>query len=145
MTKGRWTDEKYRKSLDIVTELVERYRPEALALKRLHPSRSSVDLDRLVQEIAELAEQRGITVCRYGIKELEAFFNVGGRRNKRKMAEAIVSEYAMLHSELQKEFDPDPHKRNKNSYYVRMFEAVALGAVCFHEMDNCQPSRHPES
>lgn len=131
-----WSNEKYLKTIEILTALLEQYEPDVLSVKRFHPSRSSVGLDRLLQKIITLAEKKRLKVCRYGIKEMEACFAVEGRRNKRKMAEAIVSEYPILHHELQREFDPDPDKRNKNPYYIRMFEAVGLAAVCFHEEDN---------
>ncbi len=116
--------------MEILSDFTEQYRPDVLAVKRLNPARSSAGLDRLVGKIIALSEKQGITVYRYGIKELEAFFHSEGRSNKRKMAELIAAEYPVLHGELNLE------KRNKNPYHLRMFEAVALGAMCFHQMDN---------
>lgn len=130
VTKGPWSDSKYRKTIEILSEFIGQYRPDALSVKRLNPSRSSVDLDRLVQKIIALSEKKGIRVYQYGIKELEAFFYPDGRSNKRKMTEIIVSEYPVLHCEL------DLERRNKNPYYLRMFETVGLGAICFHQLDD---------
>lgn len=130
VTKGKWSSEKYRKTIYILTGFIEQYRPDILSVKKLNPSRSSVGLDRLVQKIIALSEKKGLKIYQYGIKELEAFFYSEGRSNKRKMAEIITSEYPVLHSEL------DSERRNRNPYHQRMFEAVALGAICFHKVDN---------
>jgi Holliday junction resolvasome RuvABC endonuclease subunit len=130
VTKGKWANEKYRKILAILSVFIEQYSPDVFAIKRLNPSRSSAGLDRLVRKIIALSEKKGIRVYQYGIKELEAFFDPAGRSNKKKMAEIIALEYPVLLRELNSE------KRNKNRYHLRMFEAVALGAMCFHQLDN---------
>jgi|WetSurMetagenome_2_1015567.scaffolds.fasta_scaffold00114_18 Holliday junction resolvasome RuvABC endonuclease subunit len=130
VTKGKWTADKHRKTLRILSAFIGQYRPDAMAIKRLNPSRSSAGLDRLVLKFIALAEHKGIQVCQYDIKELEAVFQVEGRGNKREMAEKIAADYPALHGDLALE------KRSKNSYHLRMFEAVALGAACVRELDN---------
>jgi Holliday junction resolvasome RuvABC endonuclease subunit len=140
VTKGKWSNEKYRKTMAILSEYVDRYRPDALSLKLLNHSRSSVGLDSLVDKIIAFSEKKGLKLCRYGIKELEAFFYAEGRSNKRKMAEMIASQYPVLYSEL------DQERRNKNPYYLRMIEAVGLAAACFRDLENSERSRRaPES
>jgi len=139
VTKGKWSALKYRKTIDILSAFIEQYRPDVLAVKRLDPARSSAGLDRLVEKIITLSGKQGIKVYRYEIKELEAYFQAEGRSNKRKMAEIIAAEYPALHGELNLE------RSNKNPYHLRMFEAVALGAVCFHELDNSERSKHVPS
>ena len=134
VTKGRWSNEKYRKIMEILSGFVEQYSPDVFAIKRLNPSRSSVGLDRLVRKIIALSEKKGIRVYQYGIKELETFFDSAGRSNKKKMAEIIVSEYPVLYCELAKE------RNNRNPYHLRVFEAVALGSFCFHQLDNSNKS-----
>lgn len=129
VTKGKWSDEKYQKTIKILSEYIEQYRPDILSVKRLNPSRSSVGLDRLVQKIIALSEKKGMKVYQYGIKELEVFFYSEGRSNKKKMAQVIASEYPVLYSELDSEW------RNRNPYYLRMFEAIALGVIGFHEAE----------
>lgn len=135
VSKGKWSNEKYAKTLKTLSEFVEQYEPDVLAIKKLDPSRSSAGLDRLVRKIIAFSERKRIMIFQYDIKELEAFFHVEGRSNKWKMAEIIASEFPALHYEL------DLERRNKNSYHLRMFEAVALGALCFHLLDNAEHSR----
>jgi|WetSurMetagenome_2_1015567.scaffolds.fasta_scaffold00416_3 hypothetical protein len=136
VTKGKWTADKSRKTIKILLAFIDQYRPDVLALKSLNPSRSSAGLDGLVQKFIDLAERKGIWVCRYSIKELEAVFRVEGRSNKQAMAEKIVADYPALHGEL------DLEKKNKNAYHLRMFEAVALGTACFRDVDNADQSGH---
>ena len=130
VTKGKWSALKCRKTIEILSGFFEQYAPDVLAIKQLNPARSSAGLDRLVKKIIALSDKQGIKVCRYEIKELEAFFQAEGRSNKKKMAEIIAAEYPALHGEL------DLERHNKNPYHLRMFEAVALGAVCFRQQDN---------
>lgn len=129
VVKGKWSREKMKKLRLIVSELIERYGPNALAIKKLHPSRRSVDLKRLVSRIKGLAKRRGLRVYQYSIGDLEAFLSPESRINKREMAEILASEYPVLFHELEREKD------NRNPYHIRMFEAVALGSICFHHLD----------
>src|ERR1043165_1621744 len=46
----------------IITEAIERFRPDALAVKRLHASRSSPSLDQLADSIRDLSRRRKLPV-----------------------------------------------------------------------------------
>jgi hypothetical protein len=127
--KGGWSETKMEKMLMIISDLASRYEADVLVIKRLHPSRSSKNLDHLVGEIMGRANAAHIRIHEYSIKELEQHFSPGERMNKRKLAEKVVMEYPILWNELEQE------KRHKNSYYTRLFEAVALGSVCLDHLD----------
>jgi Holliday junction resolvasome RuvABC endonuclease subunit len=127
--KGKWCKEKMKRIAKIVSQFIEQYQDNALAIKKLNPSRSSGNLNRLVSQIKGIARRKKLKVYQYSIKDLEAFFSDGERMNKKKLAEIIASEYPVLLHELGKE------KSHKNPYHIRMFEAVALGSVCFHHLD----------
>jgi len=122
--KGRWSKEKMANALGIVSEFIDRYEPIILVIKKLHPSRRSQNLARLVARIKEFSRRKGLKVCQYSIKEIERFFIEGGKLNKRNLIEAIVRLYPILHYDLTKE------KSHKNAYYIRAFEAVALASIC---------------
>lgn len=128
-TSGKWSDEKIEKILSIIKELITQYRPDALAIKKLKPCRSSENLDKLVERIKQLCEREGIKIHEYPIKVLEGYFSKD-KINKRKLAEIIATRYPVLFHELVKE------KGIGNPYYIRMFEAVALASVCSHQLDN---------
>jgi len=121
--RGKWTKEKAERILDVIGEHIELYDINRIALKKLHPSRSSKNLKLLVSRIKALANKNRIKVRSYSINMLERFFLVDEKSNKKNLAEKIVSEYPVLIHELEKE------KSNRNSYYLRIFEAVALGMM----------------
>jgi hypothetical protein len=50
--------------------------------------------------------------------------------NKRKLAEVMVNRHPELFHEFIRE------KSNKNLYYTKLFEAVALGSICRHELQD---------
>lgn len=115
--------------LATVLSFVNRYQVNVLAIKRLHPSRSSRNLDALVSAIKHEIRHKGLKVHEYSIKQMERSFSISGKLNKKKMAEQVVREYPVLFNEFEKE------KTHKNSYWARLFEAVALGSVCHDESE----------
>lgn len=127
--KGKGPKEKMEKIKEIVTSFIELYQADVLAVKKLHPSRRSGNLKRLVAKIKELSKRKGLKVYQYSMGDLEVFFSPEERINKKGLAEIITSKYPFLFHELKKE------KSNKNLYHIRMFEAVALGSACFHQLD----------
>jgi hypothetical protein len=126
---GKWSTGKMGKALSVVSGLIKQHEPAVLAVKDLHPSRSSPNLIRMVSRIQEIARRKGILVCRYSIEDMKTFFFPEDCRNKRELADKIASEYPALLNDLGKE------KSSKNPYHVRMFEAVALALICFHNID----------
>ncbi len=128
--KGRWSKEKLKKALTIISTWIERHRPDLLAIKRLHPSRSSRGLNSLQTQIQRICLRKKLPLTQYSIKYLETVFCPEERKNKRSLAEAVAADYPELYHELNIE------KLRKNSYHMRMFEAVALGAAGINEIDN---------
>jgi len=127
--KGKWSKGKQQKTLAVARLFMNQYEPDVLAIKKLHRSRSSGNLNQLVSRIKQHSKRKGLKIYQYPIKELEAFFFGEARTNKNKLAETLISKYPFLRHEFNKE------KNNKNPYYIRVFEAVALGAVCSHQLD----------
>jgi Holliday junction resolvasome RuvABC endonuclease subunit len=126
---GRWSSDKMARVIMLLSSLIDCHKPDVLAIKRLHPSRSSPNLNKLVGRINELSKRKGLMVCQYTIDELKRHLQSENRMAKRDIAEIVVKEYPILSHELRKEH------ANMNPYYIRMFEAVAIGSVCFHQLD----------
>jgi Holliday junction resolvasome RuvABC endonuclease subunit len=127
--KGRWSKEKMERAKEILSDLIDQYDLNVLAIKRLHPSRSSKNLNQLVARIKDFSKRKGLRIYEFSLKDLEKFFSPEEKINKRKMAELVASDYPFLFQMLEKE------RRNKNPYAIRMFEAIALGICCFHQLD----------
>ncbi len=128
VVNGKLPKEKIERVMAIVSGFIAEYKPNALAIKRLHSSRSSYNLNMLVTKIKEFSRRKKVKVYEYSIKELEAFFSTEGKTNKKKMVEMIASKYPDLSNEFNRE------KKQKNPYHTRMFEAVALGSICVYQL-----------
>jgi len=121
--RGKWSKKKEKRILEIITEQIELYDINGLAIKKLYPSRGSKNLKLLVSRIKALAKRNRIMVQSFSINQLERYYLSDEKPNRRNLAEKIVSEYPVLVHELEKE------KSHENSYHLRMFEAVALGMM----------------
>ena len=123
---GLDVSQRMKKGKSIVLQYIDQYCPDILVMKRLHRSRSSPYLNRLATGIKQLARRKRVKVFQYSIGEMKAFFTGKKRSNRQELAEILVSKYPVLIPEFKKE------RENASPYYMRMFEAVALGAICSH-------------
>jgi hypothetical protein len=114
---------------ECVMDYVNQYGINVIAIKKLHVSRSSKALRRIADEIENLAVNRRLVLHEYSIDELKEKLLSENRRNKHLLMEEISARYPFLLSDLEKE------SNHKNPYLIRMFEAVALGTVCFNAID----------
>ncbi len=118
---------KYRMSnvARTLSQLIDQFSPHVMVIKKLHPSRSSSNLNKAVVQMKDLAKQKSLKVYQYPLQSVEQSLSGGEKTNKRRLAEMVAETYPFLHYELKKE------KTNRNPYHVRMFEAVALG-LAYH-------------
>jgi len=126
---AKGTQEKIKKAKEIISDFIERYELQVLALKRLNLKKSSKNLNSLVRKIKEFARKKGLFICQMKLPEIKESILPGRRINKKELSQVMVSRYPELLFDFKKE------RRNKNSYYERMFEAVALGLSCFYKVD----------
>jgi Holliday junction resolvasome RuvABC endonuclease subunit len=110
-------------------EAIARFQPDTLVVKWLHSSRSSTSLDRLTGAVRELARRRRLKLREYSITDLKNALCSEARGNKRRLAAAVAAMYPVLSRDFQKEM------ANRHPYYLRMFEAVALGIVCYRRTE----------
>jgi hypothetical protein len=122
--RGQWSKAKLKKAVEIIKRVVDHYHPSAIALKSMSPIRSSRNLRLLSANIRRIAQLKHIKTFEYAISDLKRHHSGEMTlRNKKQLAEILASQYPDLYFELEKE------KRNRNPYYMRMFEAVALAAM----------------
>jgi len=122
---GQWSAVKLSKILKAVRTEIELYAPLALAVKRVHRSRSSQGLECLIMEIKSLAEQRKLPVYEYPLGALlRAFVPNKSRPTRKDMARGLASLYPILQTEAEREM------KNRIPYYIWLFEAVAAGLLC---------------
>lgn len=123
VVSGKWSERKLEKIRTMASRLIEEHEPDALAMKKLHPSRSSQNLARLSKEIEELAGENHLRIRRYSLREMGEFYAPGQRISKKRIAGYACSTYPVLLRVLHNE-----HSHN-NPYHIKMFEAVALGVM----------------
>jgi len=128
--KGKWCKGKTEKAKKILSDIINRYEVNVLAIKKLHPSRSSKHLNRFVTSLKDFSRKHCVKVHEYFLNDIKSSLFLGSKTNKKQMAELIVAQYPFLDHPFKKE------KRNRNPYFTRMFEAIALGFVCFRQLDH---------
>ena len=117
-----------QKATAFLDRFMDQYPTDVLALKMLHPSRSSKQLDRLTDEIKDFAKAKKRRLYAYSLEELEAFL-CNEHFTKQHLVRAVVKQYPGLLYEYRKE------QYNRGAYYMRVFEAVALGQLCADWLD----------
>lgn len=122
-------ENKIKKAKEIISDYVQQYTPQVLAIKRLNLKRSSKNLNSLARKIKEFAKRKGLAVYQLKLSQIKESITPGKRINKKTLSKMVVSQYPELLFDFKKE------KKNKNAYYQRMFEAVALGLACFYKFD----------
>lgn len=120
---GKLSPSKSLKMASLVDRLIDDYEPDIIALKRLHSSRSSCCLDQLCSYIETTASANSIQLEKHSIEEVERFFAPNKQINKTMLSELVCQKHPVLRRELERE------QENLNPYYVRMFEAAALGTM----------------
>ncbi len=124
--KGKWSRKKMRDAETALGNLIDRYHVGILVVKKLHPSRSSRNLNCLVRSIERLAKEKRIRVRLYSLDDVKKCLAVGTKANKMAVAGTVTARYPFLSYELERE------KKHKHPYYVRMFEAIAAGILAFN-------------
>lgn len=114
-----------------IADAIERFHINVLALKKLHPARQSQNLIDLVDVMKTVGRQANTSIIEFPIDVIEQFL-LKGKLNKKRLAEEVASMYPVVFHEFERE------KKNKNKYLTRMFEAIALGDLCFHRLDKEQ-------
>jgi Holliday junction resolvasome RuvABC endonuclease subunit len=129
VVRGKTPKGRIRVATKIVLEATDRFHPQVFAVKDLHQSRSSSALNGLIDSITDLARRRKIRIAAYSIGQLKTALCPEAKGNKRGLAKDITALYPVLAHDFQKEMD------NRNPYHLRMFEAVALGVVCYRQLE----------
>jgi hypothetical protein len=114
----------------ILAGLIARYNPEVLVIKKLHPARSSANLKNMAAGIDAYCRRRGMAVFSYSIQDLKSVLLNSSRVHKKELIKILTAEYPELAHEFKRE------ARNRNPYFLRLFEAVALGHVCLSAINN---------
>ena len=135
---GKWSSEKMEKIERIYLGILGKFRPDYIALKKLHTARSSPELRESVERLKQFCNARHIPVYEYPIRYFEEMI-LSDNVNKKGLVDSITELYPILFNEAEKErtqFKQNRKRTRERIYYTWMFEAVALAHVCFNQIDN---------
>jgi hypothetical protein len=130
VVKGKDIRAKRRFVRELIGEQSNRYGVSVLVLKKLNPARSSQSLRLIASEVTKFAASRGLALHEFSVGDIKARLLATERGNNRLLMEEVAARYPFLFREVQRE------EKNKNPYLIRMFEAVAMGIVCFNKLDS---------
>ena len=121
--KGSWSAMKLKDILYALKCYIEDNGITVVAIKKPDELRSSSALDRLVSEITILAKGLKVKVYSYSLSQLKKSYSTEKICSKEALIKLVVKKNPNIIPEFNKEL------RNKNSYYYRMFEAIAVAQI----------------
>lgn len=120
---GTWSKEKRKNILKVIEKYSVKYQVKVVAIKVNHASRSSKGLIELINAIRKFSAKQSLLHFEYSIEELKQFNFPNVKANKESLLKSMVDIHQELLSEYTKEM------RNKDGYYLKLFEAVACAKV----------------
>jgi len=118
--KGRWSQVKQHCIITAIKKVIKQYGITEIAFKTPDPKRSSPELNRLIAAVKKLAVKNEIKVYSCSLSDLKCTYS---KVTKAELWEHIALQYPELFFEYQRE------QMNSNSYYEKIFEAVACAKM----------------
>lgn len=115
-----WSHEKLDKIINVLHQIIIKHNVSVLAIKVVHPNRSSDGLNQLISAITSLSKSKEVTLFICSVWDVKTHCLKDGKTNDEKVVEYVFQKYPELHREYQKEIN------SKNPYYVKGFEAIAI-------------------
>ncbi len=127
------TDKK-RRSLKLISDLIEQYEPTVLVLENYagKGSRRCRRVTGLIDEIRELVLKRKVKVKSFSRAEVKKAFSESGASNKYEIAIAIAKRFPELAPRLPRFRKP----WMSEDYRMSIFDAVALALTFFFQFNN---------
>ncbi len=119
--------ERLTKLRNILTKLITHYKPARLALKSIHPSRSSQLLRQAVNEVTRVTSDNKLALRSYSLVDLKDEAGQTRKANKKLLARACTVEHPIL---TQAFSHPSAFRLD---YHMRAFEALAAAQRCRRE------------
>lgn len=121
--KSSWS---FSKVTEIITSLeacVRQYSIKQVILSIPPAHCQTKEFLYLMKRIKQFFNQQTIPVISEPSSALHVFIKEHKRTTKKKLMRALVEKFPELHVEYEKEM------RNKNKYYIKLFEAVGMAAL----------------
>ncbi len=123
LRKGAWSLNKRNKVLTSLQSWCTSYTIINIALATPHENQSNEQINELLESIKAHCKSNKIKICSYPPQAVYRFCEENQPRTKKEVMKKMCELYPELLTCFNKE------KRNKNKYYVKLFDAVALATI----------------
>lgn len=120
---SKWSEKKYAHIITSLEQHLTNYELTAVALKLPHPSRSSKNLNRLIDALKRIAKKKDVEIFEYSLVDLKEYYSENGDLDKQELMACVAKSKPELQSVYYLQ------KRNKQGYYNKVFEATALSVM----------------
>jgi len=123
LRKGAWSLNKRKKILTSLQSWCTTYTIINIALATPHKNQSNDQINELLDSVKALCRSKGISICSYPPQTVLRICDEGNPKTKKEVMRKMCELYPELLTCFNKE------KRNKNKYYVKLFDAVAVATL----------------
>lgn len=117
-----WSPQKRDSILSGLASCITHYTITDIVLSIPDLHHQTADFKEMCSAIETFAMVHGITVVSYTAKEIYQYFGSRLKRTRDRLMQRLVLFYPELQRYYEKELE------NKNKYYIKLFEAVAVAA-----------------
>jgi|ERR1051325_3252919 crossover junction endodeoxyribonuclease RuvC len=115
----------------IISRLIADYEPQYLAIEKTFMIQKSAALLTIVaDEIKATAKREGLTVFEYAPLAVRKMICKSGKATKKGVAKVIALRFPELTRYVERQ------TKWETLYYAKLFDAVAVGLVCFDELSS---------
>jgi crossover junction endodeoxyribonuclease RuvC len=119
-----------RRIQEVITGLIERFRPDCLATEKVLLNQKNASLLVVTaEEIKATARQHNLAIYEYVPSAVRKAICGGGRATKQQTARVVAQQFPELRSYLEQK------TKWETLYYANMFDAIAVGLNCAQEMN----------
>jgi Holliday junction resolvasome RuvABC endonuclease subunit len=123
---------------NFIRGLIEKYEPSTLAIEKMFiTQKNSALLYVAAEQIKAVAKEAEITIWEQSPSAIRKRLCKAGRARKREVAKLIADRYP----ELLRYYDRTKHWEIE--YYANLFDAVAVGLVCFEDYKSNKSTAQP--
>jgi crossover junction endodeoxyribonuclease RuvC len=118
-----------RRVQKITSDLIERFRPNCLAIEKMFLLQKSASLLVVAaEEVKATAHQHGLAVYEYAPTLVRKMVCRSGRATKAEAAKVVTSQFPELRPYLEQ------RTKWETLYYANMFDAIAIGVAAYMDI-----------
>lgn len=123
LRKGSWSTQKKDLILARLHSLLTTYTITHVALALPYENHTTEHIENLLESLKTYFDEYNIPVCLYCPQAFHLLCEESASKTKKALMQTVSELYPELEVLYQKEM------RNKNKYYIKLFEAVALATI----------------